>query len=35
MQLCITNDACQIQMDPQNHYFEYLIISFNRHTLEW
>ena len=30
MQLCITNDACQLQMDPQNchRYFEYLITVF-------
>ena len=28
MQLCITNDACQLQMDPHNCYFEYLIICF-------
>ena len=34
MQLCITNDACQVQMDPQYRYFEYLIIYFDRHTLQ-
>ena len=41
IQLYITNDACQPQMDPHNCYFEHLIIhtenltiSFDRHTLQ-
>ena len=40
IQLYITNDACQPQMDPHNCYFEHLIIHtekftilFDRHTL--
>ena len=42
IQLGITNDACQPQMDPHNCYFERLIthtenltIHFDRHTLQW
>ena len=43
IQLYITNDACQPQMDPHNCYFEHLIIQtenltipFDRHTsLQW
>ena len=42
IQLCITNDACQPQMDPHSCYFEYLIIHceyliipFDRHTSQW
>ena len=42
IQLYITNDACQPQMDPHNCYFEHLIIHtenstipFDRHTLQW
>ena len=34
MQLYITNDACQHQMDKHNCYFAYLIIYFDRHTLQ-
>ena len=41
IQLYITNDACQLQMDPHICYFEHLIIdtenltiSFDRHTLQ-
>ena len=41
IQLCITNDACQPQMDPHNCYFEHLTIHtenltipFDRHTLQ-
>ena len=41
IQLYITNDACQSQMDPHNCYFEHLIIHienltipFDRHTLQ-
>ena len=35
MQLYITNDAFQPRMDSHNCYFEYLIIYFDRHTLQW
>ena len=41
IQLYITNDACQPQMDPHNCYFEHLIIhtenltiTFDRHTFQ-
>ena len=41
IQLYITNNACQPQMDPHNFYFEHLIIHtenltipFDRHTFQ-
>ena len=35
MQLYITNDACQRQIDKHNCYFAYLNIYFDRNTLQW
>ena len=32
MQLYITNDTRQLQMDKHNYYFAYFIIYFDRHT---